>query len=150
MKLVSNSVSLPFADHTTTLKLWLQLANPGPVTSSTRSELPAIALTGEIEMPGVVCCCIELDPELQPTMPIHRVRTLSKAASFGFMTSPCHCRRRDKRTRNQRLTTPFFSQCSCRATALTSISLEHSGLICYLMREIARKTVMSLETKVLR
>lgn len=87
MKVVANEVSLPFTDHTTTLMSCLSLAKPGPVTSSTRSEVPATALTGEIEMLAVVCCFSELDPEPQPTMPIHRVRTHREAASLGFMTS---------------------------------------------------------------
>lgn len=87
-KVVSKNVSLPLADHTTTLLLLVAWAKFDPVTVSTRSGLPAIELMGEIEMPGAAGDDpVELDSEPQPPMTINRVRKQRDTAFLVFMTS---------------------------------------------------------------
>ena len=86
-KVVSKNVSLPLADHTTTLLLLVAWAKFDPLTVSTRSGLPAIELMGEIEIPGAPGDPFELDSEPQPPMTINRVRKQRDAAFLVFMTS---------------------------------------------------------------
>ena len=50
MKVVAKEVLLPFADHTTPLRLSMLLPNPEPITVNVRSGLPAMILMGEIEL----------------------------------------------------------------------------------------------------
>jgi hypothetical protein len=90
-KVVAKKVSVPFADHTTTLLLWVSSTKVDPVTVNTRSELPAIALTGEIEMPGgPVGGPIELAPEPHPPIPINSDRKQSDTAFLAFIQSSLH------------------------------------------------------------